>query len=187
MLAVECSEFWWEMHGLWVSDELHMKILLTWFNKHHKTDIMLWFAPREQKFHKLINQTPVELDQIYIIHWSHHYPLSDFCFWCFRDPHAIATKKDKILSVFMVALAVFSNMVAIYSDAYTILKKNVNTNAWFLLVSLSDMERTGVFPIIFRTTTLLGLTHRMSWTSGRTKFYRSIQLTSFVFLVLWCP
>ncbi|XP_042983668.1 amino acid transporter AVT6A-like isoform X5 [Carya illinoinensis] len=46
-----------------------------------------------------------------------------------RDPHAIATKKDKILSVFMVALAVFSNMVAIYSDAYTILKKNVNTNA----------------------------------------------------------
>ncbi|XP_018809360.1 amino acid transporter AVT6A-like [Juglans regia] len=46
-----------------------------------------------------------------------------------RDPHAIATKKDKILSVFMVALAVFSNLVAIYSDAYTIFKKNVNTNA----------------------------------------------------------
>ncbi|XP_041014177.1 amino acid transporter AVT6A-like isoform X2 [Juglans microcarpa x Juglans regia] len=46
-----------------------------------------------------------------------------------RDPHAIATKKDKILSVFMVNLAVFSNLVAIYSDAYTIFKKNVNTNA----------------------------------------------------------
>ncbi|XP_010257883.1 PREDICTED: sodium-coupled neutral amino acid transporter 2 [Nelumbo nucifera] len=41
-----------------------------------------------------------------------------------RDPHGIATKKDKILSVFMIVLAVFSNLVAIYSDAYALIKKN---------------------------------------------------------------
>lgn len=41
-----------------------------------------------------------------------------------RDRHGIATKKDKILSVFMIALAVFSNMVAIYSDAYALFKEN---------------------------------------------------------------
>ncbi|KAK9276318.1 hypothetical protein L1049_005849 [Liquidambar formosana] len=42
-----------------------------------------------------------------------------------RDPHGIATKKDKILSIFMIGLAVFSNSVAIYSDAYAIFKMNV--------------------------------------------------------------
>ncbi|KAF6169105.1 hypothetical protein GIB67_038602 [Kingdonia uniflora] len=42
-----------------------------------------------------------------------------------RDRHGIATKKDKILSVFMIVLAVCSNMVAIYSDALGLLKKNV--------------------------------------------------------------
>ncbi|KAE8023087.1 hypothetical protein FH972_008832 [Carpinus fangiana] len=41
-----------------------------------------------------------------------------------RDRHRIATKKDKILSVFMIALAVFSNSVAIYSDAYALFKKS---------------------------------------------------------------
>ncbi|KAJ0099377.1 hypothetical protein Patl1_21582 [Pistacia atlantica] len=41
-----------------------------------------------------------------------------------RDRHHIATKKDKILSVFMIVLAVFSNLVAIYSDAYSLFKKN---------------------------------------------------------------
>ncbi|GMP60520.1 hypothetical protein CsSME_00023349 [Camellia sinensis var. sinensis] len=33
-----------------------------------------------------------------------------------RDRHGIAAKKDKILSVFMIVLAVVSNAVAIYSD-----------------------------------------------------------------------
>ncbi|WRX20411.1 Amino acid transporter [Theobroma cacao] len=37
------------------------------------------------------------------------------------DPHGIATKKDKILSVFMIIVAVFSNVAAIYSDAYSLL------------------------------------------------------------------
>ncbi|EEF28328.1 amino acid transporter AVT6A [Ricinus communis] len=41
-----------------------------------------------------------------------------------RDRHNIATKKDKILSIFMISLAVFSNAVAIYSDAYALIKKN---------------------------------------------------------------
>ncbi|KAL3501561.1 hypothetical protein ACH5RR_036010 [Cinchona calisaya] len=41
-----------------------------------------------------------------------------------RDVHGIATKKDKVLSVFMIGLAVFSNMVAIYSDIRALLKKN---------------------------------------------------------------
>ncbi|KAL1810492.1 hypothetical protein DCAR_0730195 [Daucus carota subsp. sativus] len=40
------------------------------------------------------------------------------------DRHKIATKKDKILCVFMIVLAVFSNLVAIYSDAYALLKRN---------------------------------------------------------------
>ncbi|KAM0958495.1 hypothetical protein ACFX2I_023731 [Malus domestica] len=39
-----------------------------------------------------------------------------------KDRHNIATKKDKILSVFMIVLAVFSNAVAIYSDAYALFK-----------------------------------------------------------------
>ncbi|XP_015880512.3 amino acid transporter AVT6A isoform X5 [Ziziphus jujuba] len=39
-----------------------------------------------------------------------------------KDPHGIATKKDKIVSVFMIIGAVFSNVVAIYSDAYSLLE-----------------------------------------------------------------
>ncbi|XP_017974528.1 PREDICTED: probable sodium-coupled neutral amino acid transporter 6 [Theobroma cacao] len=38
-----------------------------------------------------------------------------------KDPHGIATKKDKILSVFMIIVAVFSTVAAIYSDAYSLL------------------------------------------------------------------
>ncbi|KAL1357451.1 hypothetical protein HN51_009350 [Arachis hypogaea] len=34
-----------------------------------------------------------------------------------RDPHGIATEKDKILSIVMIVLAVFSNSLAIYSNA----------------------------------------------------------------------
>lgn len=40
------------------------------------------------------------------------------------DHHGIATKKDKILCIFMIVLAVFSNVVAIYSDAYALFRKN---------------------------------------------------------------
>ncbi|XP_027358739.1 amino acid transporter AVT6A-like [Abrus precatorius] len=42
-----------------------------------------------------------------------------------RDRYNIATKKDKILSVFMLVLAVFSNAMAIYSNASAIIKKNI--------------------------------------------------------------
>ncbi|KAK4367642.1 hypothetical protein RND71_011434 [Anisodus tanguticus] len=41
-----------------------------------------------------------------------------------RDRYGIATKRDKILCIFMIVLAVFSNLVAIYSDAYALIKKN---------------------------------------------------------------
>ncbi|XP_008788968.2 amino acid transporter AVT6A [Phoenix dactylifera] len=41
-----------------------------------------------------------------------------------RDPHGIATKWDKILSVFMIILAVLSNAIAVYSDAYSLFKKD---------------------------------------------------------------
>ncbi|KAK4490763.1 hypothetical protein RD792_001471 [Penstemon davidsonii] len=40
-----------------------------------------------------------------------------------RDRYTIATKRDKVLSIFMIVLAVFSNLVAIYSDAYALFKK----------------------------------------------------------------
>ncbi|GMN57596.1 hypothetical protein TIFTF001_026711 [Ficus carica] len=46
-----------------------------------------------------------------------------------RDRHHIATKKDKVLCVFMIVLAVFSNLVAIYSDAYALFKKNAAPRA----------------------------------------------------------
>jgi solute carrier family 38 (sodium-coupled neutral amino acid transporter), member 2 len=42
----------------------------------------------------------------------------------FRDPHGIASKKDKILSVFMIVIAVFSNAVAVYSDARSLFVKD---------------------------------------------------------------
>ncbi|KAJ1698779.1 hypothetical protein LUZ63_007291 [Rhynchospora breviuscula] len=41
-----------------------------------------------------------------------------------RDRHSIASKKDKILSVFMIVLAVFSNAVAVYSDARALFSKS---------------------------------------------------------------
>lgn len=50
-------------------------------------------------------------------------------FVLFRDPHGIATKKDKILSIFMIGLAVFSNLLAIYSNANALLVKNAIPNA----------------------------------------------------------
>ncbi|KAK7360730.1 hypothetical protein VNO77_02739 [Canavalia gladiata] len=41
-----------------------------------------------------------------------------------RDPRGIATKKDKILSLIMIFLAVFSNGVAIYSNADALFRKH---------------------------------------------------------------
>ncbi|KEH25199.1 putative amino acid transporter, transmembrane domain-containing protein [Medicago truncatula] len=41
-----------------------------------------------------------------------------------RDRYNIATKTDKILAVLMIVLAVFSNAVAIYSDASALINKN---------------------------------------------------------------
>lgn len=46
-----------------------------------------------------------------------------------RDPRGEATKKDKILSVFMICLAVFANLVAIYSDATALFNKNASLHA----------------------------------------------------------
>ncbi|CAN0870301.1 Amino acid transporter AVT6A [Linum grandiflorum] len=46
-----------------------------------------------------------------------------------RDKHYIATSKDKMLCVFMIVLAVVSNAVAIYSDAYALIKKNSSADA----------------------------------------------------------
>ncbi|OMP14088.1 Amino acid transporter, transmembrane [Corchorus olitorius] len=46
-----------------------------------------------------------------------------------RDRHFIATKKDKILAIFMIVLAVFSNAVAVYSDALALFKKNPGPTA----------------------------------------------------------
>ncbi|GJN00037.1 hypothetical protein PR202_ga17186 [Eleusine coracana subsp. coracana] len=40
-----------------------------------------------------------------------------------RDPHSIAKKWDKILAVFMIVLAVVSNVVAVYSDTYKMFHK----------------------------------------------------------------
>ena len=85
-----------------------------------------------------MNQTfiSIGLKLCQLLESSH--PFTFFYFCCFRDRHGIATKKDKILSVFMIALAVFSNMVAIYSDAYALFKKNY-PHAWFHFVSLSSI------------------------------------------------
>lgn len=52
--------------------------------------------------------------------------LTGLYFWHFRDPHGIATKKDKILSIVMIFLAVFSNVVAIYSNADAMFRKHVD-------------------------------------------------------------
>lgn len=42
-----------------------------------------------------------------------------------RDSHGIATRWDKILSIFMIVLAVLSNAVAMYSDAVSLFNKKV--------------------------------------------------------------
>lgn len=46
-----------------------------------------------------------------------------------RDVYGIATKGDKILAVLMICIAVFANVVAIYSDAYALFKKTPSTRA----------------------------------------------------------
>ncbi|XP_039142263.1 amino acid transporter AVT6A-like [Dioscorea cayenensis subsp. rotundata] len=40
-----------------------------------------------------------------------------------RDPHGVATRRDKILSVFMITLAVLSNSIAISSDIFALVQK----------------------------------------------------------------
>ncbi|XP_073526094.1 LOW QUALITY PROTEIN: uncharacterized protein [Phyllobates terribilis] len=40
-----------------------------------------------------------------------------------RDRYGIATKPEKYLSILMIFLAVFSNLIAIYSDAYALIKR----------------------------------------------------------------
>ncbi|RDX71847.1 Amino acid transporter AVT6A, partial [Mucuna pruriens] len=51
-----------------------------------------------------------------------------------KDRYNTATKKDKILSVFMIVLAVFSNAMAIYSDTFALIKDSLihreNTTFW---------------------------------------------------------
>ncbi|KAK4417547.1 Amino acid transporter AVT6A [Sesamum alatum] len=46
-----------------------------------------------------------------------------------RDRYGIATKRDKIVSIFMIVLAVFSNVIAIYSDAYALFKNGPSRRA----------------------------------------------------------
>lgn len=46
-----------------------------------------------------------------------------------RDVYGIATKGDKVMAVLMICLAVFANVVAIYSDAYALFKKTPSTRA----------------------------------------------------------
>ncbi|XP_074285184.1 amino acid transporter AVT6A-like [Silene latifolia] len=41
-----------------------------------------------------------------------------------RDRYGITTTKEKSLAILMIVLAVFSNVVAVYSDAYAMFKKN---------------------------------------------------------------
>jgi hypothetical protein len=38
----------------------------------------------------------------------------------YRDPYGVSTKRDKVLAVTMIVLAVVSNSVALYSDALNI-------------------------------------------------------------------
>ncbi|GAB2220629.1 hypothetical protein Droror1_Dr00008291 [Drosera rotundifolia] len=46
-----------------------------------------------------------------------------------RDPWGVATKKDKVLSSLMISLAIFSNVVAIYSDVCALIRKNEQPRA----------------------------------------------------------
>lgn len=45
-----------------------------------------------------------------------------------KDRYAISTTKEKSLAILMIVLAVFSNVVAIYSDAYALFKKSSVTS-----------------------------------------------------------
>ncbi|KAI4346753.1 hypothetical protein L6164_007623 [Bauhinia variegata] len=38
-----------------------------------------------------------------------------------KDPHGIATRKDKVLSIFMIIISMFSSVIAIYSDAHSLI------------------------------------------------------------------
>lgn len=53
-------------------------------------------------------------------------------FWCHRDTHGIATRTDKILSASMIILALFTNAVAIYSNAHSL----YGSTSWWSFCSL---------------------------------------------------
>ncbi|KAI9387189.1 hypothetical protein POPTR_010G136601v4 [Populus trichocarpa] len=46
-----------------------------------------------------------------------------------RDPHFAAAKKDKVMSVLVIFLALFSSLVAIYSDACALFRRNPSPHA----------------------------------------------------------
>ncbi|KAG6759729.1 hypothetical protein POTOM_036218 [Populus tomentosa] len=47
----------------------------------------------------------------------------------FRDPHFAAAKKDKVMYVLVIFLALFSSLVAIYSDACALFRRNPSPRA----------------------------------------------------------
>lgn len=65
-----------------------------------------------------LSKLGLEKDLVYVLMWEHT-PFFSLVF--LRDPHGIATKKDKLVSLLMIILAVFSDVIAIYSDAYSLL------------------------------------------------------------------
>jgi len=57
-----------------------------------------------------------------IFDFCHFAPNSIFAdsFYFYRDPYGVSKKRDKVLAVTMIVLAVVSNSVALYSDALSI-------------------------------------------------------------------
>ena len=50
--------------------------------------------------------------------------LFTYLLYLLRDPHGIATRRDKIISIVMIILAIFANAVAVSSDVYSIFHKS---------------------------------------------------------------
>ena len=80
------------------------------------------FQAYYEHYHPSLLLSRTDLHLMFVLLLSKHSVL-------FRDKFNIATKTDKIMSVFMIALAVFSSVVAIYSDAYTLIRKNKPAHA----------------------------------------------------------
>lgn len=87
---------------------------------------------------------------------KHICPAPHCYFLCSRNAYGIGTKEDKFLAVFMIGLAVFANLVAIYSDAYTTFKRNASPMEWFALrcchnrSSRSPDSQTGIIARVKR-------------------------------------